>query len=116
MHILYIEDNPKDQVLVERFLQTTDHHLTVVSRLEDIDLTGLQVDLVLLDIHFGAKTNGLDYLSQIRNLGIHCPVIAVTALTLPQQLESYYEAGIDRVVEKPFDITELGDAITYYEA
>lgn len=114
MNILYIEDNAKDRMLVERYIQTTPHSLKVVSRLEEVDFDSYPVDLILLDIYFGGKISGLDYLAQIRSLGIQCPVIAVTALTLPNQMANYQRAGIDRIIAKPFEITELAEAITLY--
>lgn len=115
MNILYLEDNPMDRALVKRYVQTTSHQLIEVSKLDDVDLNTIKVDLILLDIDFGGKVTGLDYLLQMRNMGIQCPAVAVTALALPRQIAGYHQAGIERVVEKPFDITELAEAIAHYE-
>lgn len=115
MNILYVEDNEKDSRLVQRYVQTTPHKLVVVSKLEDINLADFQFDLILLDIYFGGKTSGLDYLNQIRHTGIQCPVVAITGLTLPHQMASYHKAGINTIIEKPFEITQLAAVIKSYE-
>jgi CheY-like chemotaxis protein len=115
VNILYIEDNPLDRMLVERYVRTTSHQLKVLPKLLDIDLAALNIDLLLLDMYFGGKTSGLDYLKQIRQMGIQCPVAAVTALALPQQIDQYHSAGIDRVIKKPFEITELAELIAYFD-
>ena len=114
MNILYIEDNPQDQMLVERYVRTTAHQLTVMPKLEEIDPDEFRIDLLLLDINFGGKMSGLDYLKHIREMGIQCPVAAVTAMALPQQIAQYESAGIDRVIKKPFEITELAAVIDYF--
>lgn len=115
MNILYIEDNPLDRMLVERYVRTTPHQLMVRPKLEDIDPAEVQIDLLLLDIYFGGKLSGLDFLQQLRQRGLDCPVIAVTALALPQEIDQYQSAGIDRVIVKPFEITELANLIAYFE-
>lgn len=115
MNILYVEDNEKDSRLVQRYIQTTPHNVMVASKLEDINFNDFQFDLILLDIYFGGKTSGLDYLNQIRNRGIECPVVAITGMTLPHQIASYYNAGIETIIEKPFEITQLADVIKSYE-
>ncbi|MBK8025580.1 MAG: HAMP domain-containing protein [Chloroflexi bacterium] len=115
MNILYIEDNPRDALLVERYVQTTGHNLVVTRHLEDVDLRVPPVDLILLDILLDGRSLGLDYAEQIHAMGVQCPIVALTALARPQDLARYESSGFDRVVAKPFDIMELADVIAYYE-
>jgi CheY-like chemotaxis protein len=114
MNILYIEDNAQDRMLVERYINTTPHNLRAVSRLDDLDLSALSADLILLDILIDDRVLGLAYFEKIRTQGILCPIIAVTALVLPHQLAAYEEAGLDDVIEKPFEISKLAEVITVY--
>jgi hypothetical protein len=55
MEIVYIEDNVLDRGLVERYIRTTPHNLTAVSKLEELDLNTLSADLNLVDINIGDK-------------------------------------------------------------
>jgi len=111
MNIVYIEDNAQDRKLVERYIKTTPHNLTAVSCLEDLDLSTLSADLILIDILIDDKALGLQYIEEIRSKGIECPAIAVTALVLPHHLAAYEDAGLDGVIEKPFDISTLAEVI-----
>ena len=115
MNILYVEDNPLDRGLVERYIRTTSHQLKMLPKPQAVGSDEFEVDLILLDIYFGGKVSGLDYLKQIREMGIQCPVAAVTALALPHQLEQYQNAGIEWVIKKPFEITELAELISYFD-
>jgi CheY-like chemotaxis protein len=114
MNILYIEDNAKDRQLVERYIHTTPHQIVSISKLDTIDLHELSPDLILLDMLIDGQSIGLDYLRQLREMEIQCPVVAITALTLPQQIAAYNKAGINVIIEKPFDINLLASVIAQH--
>ena len=116
MNIVYIEDNLQDRILVQRYIDTTAHQLTTVTRLEELDLGTLSADLILLDILIDGKSAGLNYIEMFRDQGIQCPIVAVTGLALPHQLASYKRAGIEVVIQKPFEITELAEIIARYDS
>jgi CheY-like chemotaxis protein len=115
MNILYIEDNARDAMLVERYVQTTGHHLVVTRKLDDVDLNEYPADLILMDMYLDGKMLGLDYVRQIRAMGVNSPIVALTGLTLPQDLARYQAIGVNGVVAKPFEITELAQTIAQYE-
>ena len=116
MNIIYIEDDAQDRTLVERYLNTTSHHLIAATRLEDLELDDISPDLILMDILIDGKLLGLDYAAALRSNGINCPIIAVTALTLPHQMASYKAAGFNAVIEKPFEIVNLAKTIVRYDS
>jgi two-component system, OmpR family, response regulator len=116
MNILYIEDNVNDSKLVERYVRTTAHQIHIVQRLEDAREVLHQVDLILMDILIDAERRGLDYLQALRRQRVTCPVLAVTALVLPDAMETYRQAGFDDVLKKPFEIEQLAALIRRYEA
>ncbi len=115
MNILYIEDNARDAMLVERYIQTTGHRLVITRKLDDVDLNQYPADLILMDINLDGRPLGLAYIQQLRERGVNCPIVALTGLTLPQDLARYQASGVASVIAKPFDITELAQTIAHYE-
>ncbi|HLA45622.1 MAG TPA: response regulator [Aggregatilineales bacterium] len=114
MNILYFEDNAQDMTLVQRYISTTTHHFIPVYRWEDLDPRNASVDLVLLDILIEGQPLGLECVRMLREQGIRCPIVVITALAMPHQLADYERAGVDAVIKKPFDITDLAEIISYY--
>jgi DNA-binding response OmpR family regulator len=115
MHILYIEDNRDDAALVNRYVQTTEHELTVVSTVDEArDILSSGVDLILLDVLLENKREGIDFANELRDQGIAQPLVAVTALSTSSDRQKYSEVGFDSILSKPFTINELADLINYY--
>jgi CheY-like chemotaxis protein len=116
LNILYVEDNPDDAKLVERFIGTTGHHLVTAENLErayEILSTG-DVGLVLLDIVLDKKPKGYKFASDLRANDFKHPIVAVTALNTAASLESCEAAGIDFVLAKPYSILQLAEMISRY--
>jgi two-component system, HptB-dependent secretion and biofilm response regulator len=116
MNILYVEDNPDDAKLVERFVVTTGHHLVTAENLEqayEIMSTG-DVGLVLLDIVFNKRPTGYKFASDLRANDFKQPIVAVTALNTAASLEACEEAGINFVLAKPYSILQLAEMISRY--
>lgn len=73
-------------------------------------------DVVLMDIQMPVM-DGVESARRIRALGGEAgavPIIAVTANTLAEQVESYVEAGMDDLVAKPVNMAELLGKVAHW--
>ncbi len=109
--VLYIEDNPVNQVLLEGMLaHRPGIALLQAERPEDgLDIAvDQQPDLVLLDI----QLPGMDGFEVLRRLRSHpatraIPVVAVSANAMPADIEAARRAGFDDYLTKPLELPRL---------
>jgi CheY-like chemotaxis protein len=115
MRILYLEDEPADAQLVARYVQSTNHELMTVSTVQDAR-TALQSSpgLILVDILLNRTRQGYDFVSELRADGRSTPIIAITGLALPHEIEHCYAVGVSDVLTKPFTVGELADVLQKY--
>lgn len=115
MKILYIEDNPADANLVSRYVRTTPHELVIVDNV-DAAYSALdqQIDLVLIDLLINHQRSGYEVARVLRENEFNCPIVAVTALTTPNDLAAARQVGFDDVLPKPFQIRDLAAVIDRY--
>ncbi len=94
--ILYIEDNPNDQRLVQKVLATHGYDLVIASDgVEGVEQAQLcNPDLILVDIQLPGL-NGLETVRVLREIEAcaHVPIVALTAYAEKFQRETYIEAG-----------------------
>ena len=109
--LLYIEDNPANQRLMEDIVEELDGiHLQSASRAE----IGLEMmrsslpDLVLMDIHLPGM-DGYQALEAIRRDAAlrHLPVIALSANAMPSDAKKGLKAGFNDYLTKPLEIDRL---------
>lgn len=108
--ILVIEDNPLNLKLVRDVLE---HAGYVVGTAESGE-AGLGAaaaappDLVLLDLQLPG-IDGHETLRRLRDSGLppRVPVIAVTALAMPEDRARARDAGFDGYIEKPISVRAL---------
>lgn len=110
-HILVVEDNRVNQMLVTTYLTKFGHTFSVVENGGDaIEAVKHQYyDLVLMDIHM-PDMDGLQTAQEIRELGgrsANMPIIAVTANALHARRRTYLQAGMDACLTKPIDAMQL---------
>jgi two-component system copper resistance phosphate regulon response regulator CusR len=116
MHILYIEDEPLDAQLVKRYIDITNHDITIAPTINDANAAlADKPDLILADVVLGQARSGYTFVRDLRASGYTQPIIAVTGLTLAHDLEACYEAGFTDVLRKPYAMEELADIIRKYE-
>jgi CheY-like chemotaxis protein len=111
---LYIEDNPNDARLVQRYIETTTHDLTIVQTFEaasELVPSSHTFDLILVDILIDNKRTGYELAQTLRKEGYTRPIVAVTALTSKQDQAACAQAGFAAILTKPFTITSLADML-----
>jgi CheY-like chemotaxis protein len=112
MRILYIEDNPNDATLVNRYVQTTAHELITVAGVAEAKQRMSQpFDLIMVDVLLGQGRDGYNFAQELRQQGYPGPMIAVTALVTPKEVEAYQRIGFDAVLAKPFTVAQLAALI-----
>lgn len=103
LHLLIVEDNKINQVITKKMLSKKDMTSDIANNgTEAIDLAKENVyDAILMDIHMPG-ISGEEATIEIRKFNKDTPIIALTAISLDDSLESFYAAGCNDVVTKPF--------------
>ncbi|MDO6561869.1 AAA family ATPase [Amphritea sp. 1_MG-2023] len=121
LSILLVEDTEINQQVAKGLLESDGHHV-------DIAVNGYQAlqqhdqhdyDLVLMDIHL-PDMDGMETTRRLRQHANHdkanIRVIALTASITEAEINNYYSAGIDAVIGKPIQFTELQHLIGQQQA
>lgn len=103
LHLLIVEDNKINQVITKKMLLKKDMTCDIASNGTDaVEMVSQnKYDAVLMDIHMPG-ISGEEATILIRKFNTHTPIIALTAISLDDSLESFYAAGCNDVVTKPF--------------
>jgi CheY-like chemotaxis protein len=115
MRILYIEDEPADAQLVERYATLTKHDLIVANNLQAAQ-TAMETppDLILVDVMINDSREGYKFVEDLRAQGYEQPMIAVTGLALPHDIQQCYRAGFTEVLTKPYELKQLANLLNKY--
>ncbi|MEQ1634433.1 MAG: response regulator, partial [Planctomycetota bacterium] len=111
-HVLVVEDNPVNQHLATRFLQSLGCKVAIanngVEAVHEVEKGAF--DLVLMDCMM-PEMDGYEATRAIRRLesasGRHTPIVALTANAMPDDRKSCLAAGMDDYLAKPFRRTDL---------
>jgi len=103
LHILIVEDNKINQVITKKMLNKKEITCDIANNgLEAVAMVRKQdYDCILMDIHMPG-ISGEEATIEIRKFNRLVPIIALTAISLDDSLESFYAAGCNDVVTKPF--------------
>ncbi|MGH1335992.1 MAG: response regulator [Aureispira sp.] len=118
-HILVVEDNTVNVLVVKRFLQKWGvEFVHAEDGLEALKkVANYSFDLILMDIHM-PNMDGYEAAKAIRDQGDthyeQVPIIALTASALMDNKERVFEAGMNDIVVKPFKPAELYRILTQY--
>ncbi|HET7259641.1 MAG TPA: response regulator [Candidatus Acidoferrum sp.] len=121
LRVLLAEDNPVNQLLVQRLLEKRGHSVVVASTgLEALDILQREnVDVVLMDIQM-PEMDGLEATKMIRSRESdgrpRMPVIALTAHAMKGDREKCLAAGMDAHLSKPIRPAELDEVLEKYMA
>ena len=102
-HVLVVEDNKINQVITKKILAKKQMTCDIASNgYEALDkIKDTNYDVVLMDIHMPG-ISGLTTTQEIRKFDTQIPVIALTAISLDESKEDFYNAGCNDVITKPF--------------
>ncbi len=108
--ILLIEDDPHLRGAAESGLRALGHQVMAaadgVAGVELFRLHRARVNAVVLDLAL-PRLSGLEVLRQIRALDRSVPVIITTGAPRAEDLQPLLEAGVSRVLPKPYDLAAL---------
>ena len=113
--VLIVDDEPDNLSLASDFLEFTGAATAKAGGadegLEQVDL--FKPNLILLDLDM-PFVDGWDMHRQLRAMpNLHSvPIVAVTALAMPDDADKVYTAGFDGYITKPFRVRELLDALS----
>jgi two-component system cell cycle response regulator DivK len=115
--ILYIEDNPDNQLLVRRILEAAGYTIVTAEN----GRTGLAEalrqtpDLILMDINL-PEVDGYAMTTRIKTTpGLeHIRIVAMTANVMKGDREKTLAAGCDGYIQKPIDVDALPRQIARY--
>ncbi len=113
LRILLAEDNQMNQYVIHQMLNKLKARVELAENgREALNLLDLdKFDLLLLDIQM-PEMNGFEVISIIRkysseHINFNIPVIAITADVFPETRKRALEAGMNGIVTKPFEETQL---------
>ncbi|MDN3596543.1 ATP-binding protein [Zunongwangia endophytica] len=106
--ILVVEDNKINQMITKKILEkrnavceVADNGTKAVELVKDSNF-----NLVLMDIHMPG-ISGIEATKQIRKFNSEIPIIALTAVTLDDNLDEFYLNGFNDIIPKPYKTDEF---------
>jgi signal transduction histidine kinase/ActR/RegA family two-component response regulator len=110
--ILVVEDNKINQMITRKILEknkmkcmVADNGMEAIKLVEDNDF-----DVILMDIHMPG-ISGIEATQKIREFNKQIPIIALTAVTIDENLDDFYRAGFNEIIPKPFKTEEFFEKI-----
>lgn len=115
--LLVIEDEPLNQLLIAEYLK--DQPIELIQAESGHEALNRyqqqQIDLILLDLHLPDQ-DGFSLLPQLRQLKpqLNTPVLAMTASTDKQELQTCRQAGMRAILTKPLSRHDLLHALGHW--
>jgi hypothetical protein len=107
-NILIVEDNKINQMITRKILEkhgvkceVADNGTIAVEKTQE-----KEYDLILMDIHMPG-ISGIEATKEIRKFNSEIPIIALTAVTLDDNLDEFYLNGFSDIIPKPYKIEEF---------
>ena len=110
--ILVVEDNKINQMITKKILEKNKMLCLVADNgMDAIKLVRKNnFDVVLMDIHMPG-ISGIEATKKIRAFNKELPIIALTAVTIDENLDEFYRAGFSEIIPKPFKTEEFFEKI-----
>lgn len=113
--ILIVEDNKINQMITRKILEKQ----KVICDVADNGTVAVEktkkekFDLILMDIHMPG-ISGIEATTQIRKFNSQIPIVALTAVTLDENLDEFYLNGFNDIIPKPYKTEEFFHKINKY--
>ena len=108
LHLLLVEDNKINQVITKKMLMQKNITCDIADNgYKAIELAqNNEYDAILMDIHMPG-ISGLTATKEIRKFNKVIPIIALTAISLDENTDGFYEVGCNDIITKPFKPDEF---------
>jgi len=110
--VLVVEDNKINQMITKKILEknkmacdVADNGMDAIKMVEKKEF-----DVILMDIHMPG-ISGIEATQKIREFNKELPIIALTAVTIDENLDDFYRAGFNEIIPKPFKTEEFFEKI-----
>ena len=110
--ILIVEDNKINQMITRKILEkhqvicdVADNGTIAIEKVKNNHF-----DLILMDIHMPG-ISGIEATIEIRKFDDHIPIVALTAVTLDENLDEFYLNGFTDIIPKPYKTEEFFNKI-----
>jgi signal transduction histidine kinase/CheY-like chemotaxis protein len=110
--ILVVEDNKINQMITKKILeknkmicQVADNGMDAIEMVKENNF-----DVILMDIHMPG-ISGIEATQKIREFDKDLPILALTAVTIDENLDDFYKAGFNEIIPKPFKPEEFFEKI-----
>ncbi len=106
--VLVVEDNKINQLITRKILEKNKMICDVADN-GDIAVNKAKndtFDLILMDIHMPG-ISGIEATRQIRQFNTEIPIVALTAVTLDDNLDEFYNNGFNDIIPKPYKTEEF---------
>jgi CheY-like chemotaxis protein len=117
VNILIVEDNPTNQIVLNKILTNTGASITLANNgKQALDLCQNNLfDIILMDWHMPVL-DGLATTQTLRKnpLFSNTPILGLTASVMEEDIKACIEAGMNKVITKPINREELFTAIAKY--
>lgn len=103
LYLLVVEDNKINQIITKKMLAQKAIRCDIANNGEEAIAMAQthSYDAILMDIHMPG-ISGEEATRHIRTFDQNVPIIALTAISLDDSVDSFYEAGCDTIITKPF--------------
>lgn len=110
--VLIVEDNKINQMITKKILEKKKMICSVVDNgMDAVNLAQSgEFDVILMDIHMPG-ISGIEATEKIREFNTEVVIIALTALTIEENLEEFYNAGFNEFISKPFNASDFFEKI-----
>ncbi|PKD18242.1 histidine kinase [Salegentibacter salinarum] len=107
-HILIVEDNKINQMITRKILEkqgvtceVADNGTIAIEKTKEKEF-----DIILMDIHMPG-ISGIEATKEIRKFNPEIPIVALTAVTLDENLDEFFLNGFSDIIPKPYKTEEF---------
>lgn len=107
-NVLIVDDNRINQVVTQRILEKKNFTCEVAASGEEAikKIRAHFYNLVLMDVNMPG-ISGLEATRRIREFDENVPVVALTAVEIEEIRNKIYEAGMNDIIVKPYDVQQF---------